>query len=190
MDDIPAPDILGMFRRHKCACGGERLGWWRSMLDLWERVTRRSPWMYKVSVTGSPKTSNRTFTLSRRWEQDEHHPPPKWRIEEHGAPTERTISEYSVYRTAAIDGVSYIGHQCALCSAWSRENTGDDRQTRSKEKIAYDYRRTFRSARSADEYARRLQYGVPQNWEFVTALMAALGGAAIAGLIELLRTVI
>lgn len=143
-----------------------------------------------MSVAASETPSNRKYEITRRWHQDEQHPPPKWTIQEQNAPSQRRVSEYLIYRTAAIDGISYVGHQCVLCGAWSKENASESRQARAEERIDYDYRRSFRSARAADEYARRLQYGVPQNWEFLTALMGVAGGVAAAGFFELVESLV
>ena len=181
---------LKLFRPESCGCGGVRLGWRGSLADWWRRAFRRSRWAYKVAPVTSTKTSNRTFEVRRSWRQEEKHPPPRWTIEERHAPTQREVSQYHVYRTSLQNGINYVGDQCAACGAWADVDINADAETQKSQRLQPGYRREFQSARSADEYARRLQNGVPQNWELVTAIMAAIGGGVVAILIEVVKVTI
>lgn len=188
--DISIDDLSIKLQRRACGCGGKRLGLWRSLADWLARATRRSPWAYKTSIASSRQPHNRTFEIRRHWMQDEQHPPPKWTVSEQGAPSREKTSGYTVYRTAEIDGESYVGHQCCICGAWSHERTGNREPGQARERLRIGYDRTFVSARSADEYARRLQHGVPQNWEVLTAAMAAVGGVVAAAVFELIEALL
>ena len=182
--------VLTLLRPEPCGCGGVRLGWRGSLADWWRRAFRRSQWAYMVAPVTSSKTSNRSFEVRRSWRQGEEHPPPKWTIQEQHAPTQREVSRYHVYRLSLQDGINYVGDQCAVCGAWADVDIKADDRTRKSEGLQAGYRREFQSARSADEYARRLQNGVPQNWELVTAIMAAIGGGVVAILIEAIELII
>ena len=182
--------LFAWFHSEPCGCGGVRSGWRGSLADWLGRAFRRSRWAYKVAPATSSKTSNRSFEVRRTWRQEEKHPPPKWTIEERNAPTQREVSWYHVYRTSLRNGVNYVGNQCAVCGAWADVDIKADAKTRKSEGLQPGYRREFQSARSADEYARRLQNGVPQNWELVTAIMAAIGGGVVAITIEAIEVII
>ena len=60
---------------------------------------------------------------------------------------------------------------------------GDGRIVDWPNDVEYSTARRFASARTADDYARRLHHRVPQNWEVIVALSAFLG-TALAPVVE------
>lgn len=76
------------------------------------------------------------------------------------------------------------------CGRWAREPLkmygrrrdevapGDGRVVEWPNDLEFSTARRFASARTADDYARRLNHRVPQNWEVIVAVSALLGTAS------------
>ena len=83
---------------------------------------------------------------------------------------QREAPRYYVRRRSYDEGVVYEGKQC-ICGAWLDFEEGQEPSLNGGVEIE------FQDPRAADEYARRMRNGVPQNWEIAVSVV---GGSLIA----------
>lgn len=157
-----------------CACGGSKDG----PVGYLRRVFRISPYQYRVF--GQPvKTTTRMSTNETR---------PLYRVHSDRESNRERMRDYlDQHKTVTTDAEEKPAHWHLYRHSYDESRGDTDEKRWSDEIMCYCGRwidlhaeksarffRDFHDARAAEEWARRLQYGIPQNWEIV------VGGIVVA----------